>query len=85
MPARPRFQTRQVGGVVGALLTALLGFALLNLNLPIGKKLVHLSYDLPFLVRPVEIHGDPELALLLFRHRSLPFSRRGQAQRPRLL
>ncbi len=64
VPERSKLQPRKTGGFVGALITALLGFALLNLNLPIGKKLVHLSYDLPFLVRPVEIPDDVRMVYL---------------------
>jgi adenylate cyclase len=64
VPARPKFQPRQTGGLVGALITALLGFVLLNLNLPIGKKPIHLSYDLPFLIRPVEIPDDVRMVYL---------------------
>ena len=64
MSARRKLQLRHTGGIVGALITALLGFTLLNLNLPIGKKLVHLSYDLPFLVRPVEVPDDVRMVYL---------------------
>ena len=64
MPARPKLQIHQTGGIVGALITALLGFVLLNLNLPIGRKLVHLSYDLPFLIRPVEIPDEVRMVYL---------------------
>jgi adenylate cyclase len=61
-----------VGGAIGALLAVLLGYALLNLNFPLGKKLIHLSYDLPFLFRP---HIYPDEVCMVYlnddAHRAL--------------
>ena len=54
MPASWKLNPRQTGGLIGAVFTTLLGFALLNLNLPIGKLFLHLSYDIPFLLRPTQ-------------------------------
>ena len=53
-----------MGGAIGALLSALLGFALAEFNLPAGKKLVHLSYDLPFLLRPPQIPDEVRMVYL---------------------
>ena len=36
MPASWKLNPRKTGGLIGALITAALGFGLLNLNLPIG-------------------------------------------------
>ena len=58
-----KFQTRHLGGLVGALLAGLVGFIALNLNLPFSRLLVHLSYDLPFIGRPVEV---PDEVLMVY-------------------
>jgi len=52
VPARWKLNPRQTGGLIGALVTTLLGFVLLNLNLSVGKHFLNLSYDLPFILRP---------------------------------
>ncbi len=57
-------KANRVGGAIGALLSALLGFALAGFNLPAGKKLVHLSYDLPFLLRPAQTPDEVRMVYL---------------------
>ena len=54
MALTARLKPNVAGGLIGAGVTVLVGFALLNLNLPFGKALLHASYDLPFVLRPVE-------------------------------
>lgn len=54
----------RLGGLCGALLAMATGFGLLNLNLPFGKKLIHWSYDLPFIARAAETPGDVRMVYL---------------------
>src|ERR1051326_6628864 len=60
------------GAIIGVLLTTVLGLALLAprirfieklRNVRFGEKLIHLSYDLPFLFRPVE---SPDQVVLVY-------------------
>ena len=53
MPGRIDLKKHLAGPVVGALASVLVGAGLLLLNLPAGLRLIHLSYDLPFLARPI--------------------------------
>jgi len=57
--------TRQtwLGGGLGALLAVTLGVGLLVFHLTLGEKLIYLSYDLPFLHRPIT---KPNEAVLIY-------------------
>jgi adenylate cyclase len=51
------------GGTVGVLLASVLGIILLNPNLKFGLGLIHLSYDLPYAIRP---YIQPQEAAIVY-------------------
>ena len=64
MPSRPKLQIRQMGGLIGAIITTVVGLILLNSSLPPGRWCLQRSYDLPFIVRPVEIPQEVRMVYL---------------------
>jgi adenylate cyclase len=58
VPARWKLNPQRTGGLIGAFITAALGFVLVNINLPVCKFLLHLSYDLPFIARPSQVPDE---------------------------
>ncbi|MBI3851441.1 MAG: adenylate/guanylate cyclase domain-containing protein [Verrucomicrobia bacterium] len=52
-----------LGGGIGVLLAVGLGAGLLVFNSSLGKKLKHLSYDLPFAIRPV---AKPQAVVMVY-------------------
>ncbi|MFM1768680.1 MAG: hypothetical protein RJA22_1209 [Verrucomicrobiota bacterium] len=64
MPRLLSSGTGRLGGLVGAILTLATGWVLLNLNLHFSRSMVHLSYDLPFLFRPVVIPDEVRMVYL---------------------
>lgn len=64
MPGLLSSGTGRLGGLIGALLTVATGWVLLNLNLHFSRSVVHLSYDLPFLFRPVIVPDEVRMVYL---------------------
>ena len=51
------------GGIIGALSATIIGIILLNPNLKFGLGLIHLSYDLPYAIRP---YIQPQEAAIVY-------------------